>query len=295
MRIAFVGFGLIAGSIAHALRVAPEPRWRAATLAAWSPSGRGPMAAARDGVIDVAAATLEDVLRAADLVILGAPPLELIGLVNRIGGPLRGVLPPGAVLTDTGSTKVALMSAAERAGVRLTGGHPMAGREQAGYGAASADLFVDRPWIVVPGLNAHQGDTALVEDLARACRARPVSMDAAEHDTATAAISHLPLVAAAALVEAVAGAGDRPRPGWDVASGLAAGGWASSTRLARGDVAMGAGIAATNAGPLAKRIRDYIGALEDWLAELERAGGPDPERLVRRLRAARERLEEGEG
>jgi prephenate dehydrogenase len=115
-------------------------------------------------------------------------------------------------------------------------------------------------------------------------------MTAAAHDEAVAAISHLPLVVAAALVEAVVGAGSTEREDWPTAAGLAAGGWRDMTRLARGDVAMGAGIVATNGPAIAARVRDMIAVLETWLAELERSGGPDEDEVAARLRTARDRL-----
>jgi prephenate dehydrogenase len=167
----------------------------------------------------------------------------------------------------------------------------MAGRETSGYAAAVADLFTGRPWVVVPAVPADVQATVAVETLAVACGARPVRLGPDEHDRAVAAISHLPLVLAAALVEAVAGA-DSTEPGsWPLARSLAASGWRDMTRLARGDVAMGAGIVATNARELATRIRAMRDVLDGWLEELERRDGPDEHRLAARLQAARDRLE----
>jgi prephenate dehydrogenase len=99
-----------------------------------------------------------------------------------------------------------------------------------------------------------------------------------------------PLVVAAALTEAVAGA-TAERPGWPAAAPLAASGWRDMTRLARGDVRMGAGIAATNAPAIARGLRELRDVLDTWIVELERDGGPDPGRLEARLRAVRDRLE----
>ena len=196
------------------------------------------------------------------------------------------------MITDVASTKAAVVAAGSEHGLRFVGGHPMAGRETSGYGAASADLFVDRPWVVVPTDPDDLPAVVAVETLAVACRARPIRMDAATHDLAVAAISHLPLVVAAALVETVAGpdAGGASPPGWPVARSLAASGWRDMTRLARGDVAMGAGIAATNAPAIATRLREFRDVLDGWLADLERSGGPDEAALARRLAAAREQL-----
>ena len=77
---------------------------------------------------------------------------------------------------------------------------------------------------------------------------------------------------------------------WPVAASLAAGGWESATRVARGDPAMGAAIAVTNAPALAERLRDLSSVLDAWRAELERPGGPDEAAIAARLAAARAEL-----
>lgn len=297
MQLGFIGFGLIAGSIARAVRSNPATLgW---TMAAWSPSGDGPRRAAADGVLDVAAGDPEAVLPGADLVILAGPATACLAHIDRLAGTWRARLAADAVVTDVASTKAMLVARANSAGLRYVGGHPMAGRETAGYDAADADLLADRPWVVVPGAFATASDVERVAALARACRARVVEMDAAAHDRAVAGISHLPLVVAAALVESVAGTtnADGTGPGtiardWPDAAALAAGGWRDTTRVARGDPEMGAAIAVTNAQALAARLRELRIALDAWLAELEQPGGPDERAIATRLRAARAILEE---
>lgn len=286
-----LGFGLIAGSIARALRDDGGP-W---TIAAWSPSGGGPQLAKSEAIIDDASRSPAEAIRGAELVVLAAPPLACLALIDELGGSMAGALAVDAVVTDVASTKETIGRRADAAGLRFVGGHPMAGREVGGYGAAAPDLFADRPWVVVPGAHARGDDVRTVEALVAACRARPVQMSATEHDAAVAAISHLPLVVAAALVEAVAGVGAGPdREDWPVAAGLAASGWHGMTRLARGEEEMGAGIIATNGPAIAGRVRDLRDALDAWLRELDRAGGPDPTTVATRLAAARQRLEAAE-
>jgi len=285
MQVAFIGFGLIAGSIARAVRMNPATRdWR---MAAWSPSGDGPRQAVADGVIDVDAVSPEAILPGADLIVLAGPATACLADLDRLAGPWRPSLSADAVITDVASTKAMLVARADAAGLRYVGGHPMAGRESAGYGSADAGLFVDRPWVVVAGTHAGAADVARVAALAGACRAQVVAMDADRHDRAVAGISHLPLLVAAALVEAVAGTRD-----WPVAGALAAGGWRDATRLAHGDAVMGAAIVATNAPALATRLRDLRKVLDGWLADLERPGGPDERTIATRLQAARSVLEE---
>ncbi len=294
-RIAFIGFGLIGGSIAKALGVEIAGATDSGTgsrpyLTAWTPTGHGPAQAAADGVIDHAARSLPEVLDGADLVVIAAPALDAIALVERLGSGLAQHLTAGAVVTDATSTKRAITAAAVRSGLPFVGGHPMAGREMSGYGAAVAELFVDRPWVIVIPEGTPPGISDRVRWLADRCGARPLEMTAADHDAATGAVSHLPLVVAAALVEAVHGEGG---DAWRMTRSLASSGWASATRLALGDPRMGAGILATNGAEVAAGVRALRAALEAWLVELERPEGPNADALERRLAAARAILESG--
>jgi prephenate dehydrogenase len=285
MRIAMLGLGLIGGSVVRALRTREPGGW---SIAAWTPDGTGPGMAVADGLVDAAVTDPVAAIAGADLIVLAAPPLAAIGLLDDLAGPWRSALAPGAVITDVASTKSAIVLRATALGLPFVGGHPMAGRETSGFAAATDDLFVDRPWVVVPG-----GDVAAVErveSLARAVGARPVRLAAADHDAAVAGISHLPLIVASALVEAVAGGPDGPAADWPTASTLAASGWRDTTRLARGDVTMGTDIALTNAPAIAARLEALRGVLDAWSAALERPGGPDRTAIEAHLTAARERL-----
>jgi prephenate dehydrogenase len=267
-----LGLGLIGGSVARAAVRAGMG------IRAWTPSGMGPREAAADGI--EAAATLAAALADADLVVLAAPPLASLALVDELAGGAAGALPAGLVVTDVVSTKVAIVERARAAGLRFVGGHPLAGRETSGYGASDPDLVRDRPWVIVPPEPADDDAEARVAALATACGARTIRMSAADHDRAVAAISHLPLLLSAALAESTAGG-----PDWAAAQLLAAGGWASMTRLAHGDPAMGAGILATNAAEVTHRLRALVATLDGWSIDL--AGPEAADRLLERLEHAR--------
>jgi prephenate dehydrogenase len=280
MRVAILGLGQIGGSVGRALVAAGDP-WR---VAGWTPSEASRQAAAADG-IDVAA-SIGEACSGADAIVLAAPPLACLDLLDALAGALRPLVDPDAVITDVASTKAAICARAAGHGLRFVGGHPMAGREASGYAAADAGLFAGRPWVIVPPDPPDVAAEDRVANIAATCGARIVRLGAVEHDAAVGAISHLPLVMAAALVEAVAS-----RPGWPTARNLASTGWASMTRLARGDVEMGAGILATNGPLVASRLRDLRDVLDRWLADLDPAT-PDPERLRDRLAAAKRQLED---
>jgi len=292
IRIALLGIGLVGGSIAGAVR---RVGWQ---VAAWTPSGVGPRKALQAGAIDVAAGSAGEAIAGADLVVLAAPASACLDLLDELGGPSRAALGPASVVTDVASTKVLLVARAAALGLPFVGGHPMAGRETSGFGAADPGLFQGRPWVIVPPAMepppAAAAAVALVEALATACGARPVRMSAADHDAAVAAISHAPLVVAAALVEAAAGGPAEPeRPdGRSPRSSPQAAGGSDPPGPWRPDD--GSGDRRTNAAPLAASLRDVRDRLDEWIALLETAGVdglPDEVRLRDRLAAARARLE----
>jgi prephenate dehydrogenase len=286
LRLAIVGVGLIGGSIARAVGQHPAG---IESISAWSPTGRGAALALAEGVIDTAATSLAGAVDGADLVVLAADPLACLDLLDALSRLKPAEELP--TITDVASTKGLLLEHADRLGLSMVGGHPMAGLESIGYEHSRADLFAGRPWVLCPGARARPIDLERTELLVNACGAERHWLTAADHDRAVAAISHLPLIVAAALVATVSAAED-----WPLAERLAAGGWLSATRLARGDVTMGAGIAATNAPELARRVRSLRIQLDDWLADLEETPD-DPAatagRIEARLAAARRTLAAG--
>ncbi|MGZ3588328.1 MAG: prephenate dehydrogenase [Candidatus Limnocylindrales bacterium] len=257
MRVALLGLGLIGGSIARALAAAGG--WH---VVAWSRTREGPRRALAEGIVAAVAERPDAAVAEAELVVLAAPPLANLALVRLVG---PAVAAHAATLTDVSSAKAAIAArAAELPELHFVGGHPMSGRETAGYGSSEARLFVGRPWVLVPGPAATASDVARVRGLAEACGARPVLLTAEVHDRAVAAISHLPLLASAALASSAIDSDD-----WPVAAGLAAQGWRDVTRLARGEPALGAGILATNAVAIAARLRRYRAELAGWQTTLD--------------------------
>lgn len=276
VRLAILGFGLIGGSIARALATREPGGWR---IRAWSRSLAAPERALREGIVADVATEPVAACADADLVLLAASPAANTGLVALVGPAIAAA---GGLLTDVTGVQRAMVAAAGRVpGLRFVGGHPLSGRETRGYGAASADLFVDRPWAVLPGPSASAADVDLVRRLALACGARPLELDAVAHDRAVATISHLPLLAAVALVEAAA-----ILPGSGLAAHLAAGGWRDATRLAKGDPDLGAGMLALNADLAGEALRGYRARLEAWQERLARiAASADPGAAVEALAA----------
>ncbi|MDQ3168826.1 MAG: prephenate dehydrogenase/arogenate dehydrogenase family protein [Acidobacteriota bacterium] len=235
-RVVIAGLGLIGGSFALALRrERPD-----LALAGWDEEAVLVKGLAR-GVID-AVCRPEDLVDG-DLLVLAAPPHASLFLLDSVAS-----LPPSVIVTDVVSTKRVIVDAAIAKGTRFVGGHPMAGSEQSGLDHAAADLFDGKRWFLV---DAGAGDEAndAVEAMVASLGARPEWIDALEHDRVMAAISHLPQIAASALM-AVAG----PLAG-ESNLDLAGAGLRDTTRLAAGDPELWSEIAASNAEELVKAVR----------------------------------------
>jgi prephenate dehydrogenase len=141
----------------------------------------------------------------------------------------------------------------------------MAGREVAGAGAASANLFRGAAWVVVDG-GADTEDVALAESIISALGARPVRMTAADHDLAVAAVSHLPQLLASSLMNEAADRTD--------ALELVAGSFRDLTRVAASDPSLWVDVLAANRGPVLDVLDDFLGRLRG-LADRIAAGDTD--------------------
>jgi prephenate dehydrogenase len=172
-RIAIVGCGLVGGSLALGLKkngfsgeiVGCD---RAEVLEK----------ARRRGAIDIGAAELSEAVANADLIYLATPVVAILDLLPQVAKAAR----PGALVTDSGSTKVRICRLAKEMlpeNVTFLGGHPMAGREVSGIENADADLFAAAKYILVGEPNDEFGE------LVKMLGAEPVFMDAETHDWAS--------------------------------------------------------------------------------------------------------------
>lgn len=259
MNLAVVGLGLIGGSLA--LRLADAGH----RVRGWD-TDRGTRTAAGSTGIDVAP-DLGDAVAAADVVVLAVPLAALSGAIADVAG----LAPADAVLTDAGSVKGPAYAAARRAGLegRFVGGHPMAGKEFAGFAAAEPTLFDGAAWVLVL-----EPDTVLAPWLRLAglftdIGARVVPSTAAEHDAAVARISHLPHFLAAAL--AAVGSSGGP-----LALSLAAGSFRDGTR-----------VAGTPPELSVAMYRDNAAAVDAAVAETRHLLTGDPAELLRKGHAVR--------
>jgi len=277
-KLAVFGVGLIGGSFAMALRQ---------TGCVERIVGVGRSRANLDralelGVIDDVAPDVSDALDGADLVLVAVPVQQTLSVFDAIAPNLE----PDAVLTDGGSTKRDVVSAARNhLGLKLmqfVPAHPVAGAELSGVEAATAELFRDRTVVLTPV--AETGDRARVRaDAAwRACGARTVEMSAERHDEVFAAVSHLPHVLAFTLLEMIASREDATE-----LFSFAGAGFRDFTRIAASSPEMWRDICLANRDALLEEIRTFQDRLGTLAAEMETGDGADIELSFELARAAR--------
>ena len=261
--VTIVGVGLIGGSLGLATRRA----FPGVTVTGFDRRRTALRRARRMGAIDRAAPDLPSAVSAADLVVLATPIRDILSCLSRLGR----WLPPGAVVTDTGSTKAAVLEAARALppSVSFIGGHPMTGKAVSGVAQSEPDLFQGAPYVLCPVVSA-AGALPRLRRWVRALGARPMVLDADEHDRLVAYVSHLPQLLSTALAGLIA------RPPQDVspeaAVRLSAGGFRDMIRLASSPYDVWGDILATNQPAVRRALREYVRVLRDLEMAL---AGPD--------------------
>jgi prephenate dehydrogenase len=281
LRIAIVGMGLIGTSLGMALRNADTQATPAGEIyvTGYDQDSRATSAARDRLAIDRKARSLEEVAAEAHVVVLATPVRAMRELLATLA-PLLG---KGSVVSDVASTKAQVCEWAREllpAHVNFVGGHPLAGREQSGAGAADPALFQGAIYCLTPDPRASQQALQRIERLVLAVGAKPYYIDPHEHDAYVAGVSHLPFVLSAALMRTASHS-----PAWREMSLLASSGFRDVSRLASGDPLMHRDICLTNPAALTRWIDEVMGVLAEVRTML---GQEDAERLEAFLRDAQQ-------
>jgi prephenate dehydrogenase len=276
-KLAIVGTGLIGGSFALALKQTGAVREVLGV-------GRNParLTVARElGLIDRAVDWTE--AGQADCILLAMPVGETEAVLKNLAPHLK----PGAIVTDAGSTKSDVVEAARVAlGTRFADfvpGHPIAGSEQSGPGAARADLYQGKRVVLTPQAETRAGAIATVRALWEAAGAQVETLEAAQHDRIFAAVSHLPHLAAFALVDDLA-----ERADGDTFFRFAASGFRDFTRIAGSSPEMWRDIALANRDAVVAELDAYLDALQILRQAVDAEDGDALLKIFSRARAARE-------
>ena len=259
----FIGFGLIGGSIARALK----KNFPACRITAYNRHIEVLEQAKADGIVDVVSQEIGPAFSDCDLIFLCAP----VETNNENLLRVRPYLGADTVLTDVGSVKTPIHQAAAKAGLegRFIGGHPMAGSERIGYAAAKDSLLQNAYYILTPTEQIPQKTVEEMRDILSALGALPLILSYEEHDRIVAGISHLPHVVAASLVNLVRTADQ----GSGMMKQVAAGGFKDITRIASSSPEMWEQICLTNGENIKELLDLYIRSLEQARELIDRKEG----------------------
>lgn len=277
-RLVIVGVGLIGGSLALALK-------QAGVVSEVVGVGRSQAnldEAVRLGVID-RAASLQDAVPGADVVLLATPVAQMESLLRQMAPLLTG----NTVITDGGSTKQDVIAAAHAAIPghldRFVPAHPIAGAEKSGASAASATLYQQRQVVLTPLPECQAAAISTVEAMWRQTGAQVRCMSPQQHDAIFATVSHLPHILAYALVSEVAG-----RPNAEELFDFAASGFRDFTRIASSSPEMWRDIALANRTALLAELQAYQRKLVELETLLQKADGEGLCALFSEARNARD-------
>ena len=283
-RVALLGVGLINSSLARALRA----RGLARSLAGYSRRAETRRKVAALGIVDAVAADPAEAVAGADLVVLGVP----VGANRGVARAMRPGLAPGAVVTDVGSVKQAVIDDVLPLlpdGVALVPGHPIAGTEHSGPEAGFAELFEGRWCALTPVAGGDPAAAARVAEMWRAVGSRVDTMSAEHHDRVLAITSHIPHLIAYNLVSTVFDLEERAQA--EVVK-YAAGGFRDFTRIAASDPVMWRDVFLNNR----EAVLEMLGTFLEDLARLQRAirrgEGETLERIFTETRAVRREVVE---
>lgn len=276
-KVTIVGLGLMGGSLALALRlaqrVALQPHATHLTVVDANPETRR----AAERLADVVTADFAAGVRDAELVILATPVRSIVHLLAE----LARVRPEGCMVLDLGSTKqdICQAMAALPEGFQALGGHPMCGKETAGFSAATPDLYREKTFVLCRQKRTTTAVETLVLELLAIVGARPLFLPPDVHDELVAAVSHLPYLAAGSLMRAAFALGDERA--WTVS----ASGFRDTSRVAGTDPQMMLDILLTNRTAVVEQLQRYQAevtavlhllkageetALAGWLTETQR-------------------------
>ena len=260
----FIGLGLIGGSLAMALRPAiPDCR-----IIAYIRSQPTSEAALSSGTIDAVCASPSDLQFAqCDCIFLCTPVGSNIEALTQ----LKDVVPKSCLLTDVGSVKGDIHRAAHKLGLdgRFIGGHPMAGSEKSGFANAQAHLFENAYYVITPSDGTPQEWVDSYYALAASIGSIPLVLDAQQHDYITAAVSHLPHLIAASLVNTVHDLDSKD----EIMKMIAAGGFKDITRIASSSPEMWEHICLSNSQNISEVMDTFISLLEECRSQMTAGNG----------------------
>ncbi|SHI24404.1 prephenate dehydrogenase [Butyrivibrio fibrisolvens DSM 3071] len=281
----FIGLGLIGGSMAKALKNGNKDL----RIVAYDVNMETLEMARADGIADEITSSIDEHFLACDYIFLCAPVQINIENTNKI----KSFLKKDAILTDIGSVKTQIHDHIHSLGLdaQFIGGHPMAGTERIGYINSKPIILENAYYILTKTPETSDDKLNHFYDLVKSMGAIPLVMDHKQHDYIVAAISHVPHVISASLVNLVKNS--------DSENGLmkltAAGGFKDITRISSSSPVMWQQICLTNTKNISELLGNYIDSLNKIKEQIDNGEGDSIIRFFNDARVYRESFIDSSG
>ncbi|MGL4738213.1 MAG: prephenate dehydrogenase/arogenate dehydrogenase family protein [Cellulosilyticaceae bacterium] len=257
MRIGIIGFGLIGGSIAKALK---KNNAQHSTIVGYDKDTASLTQAFNEGIIDHIATNITTDFSDCNVIFIGTP----VSSIPSIVGELMPYVGKDCIITDIGSTKRDIVEQVGKLihesshSIYFLGGHPMVGSEKSGYNHAVAHLFENAYYILTPTSDTPDFIVFILQKLIERLGAIPLILAPSYHDFATATVSHLPHIIASSLVHLV-----KENDGQsNYLHTLAAGGFKDITRIASSHPEIWQSICLSNKGQIQKTFGKFLEILQ---------------------------------
>ena len=261
--VGFIGFGLIGGSIAKALKLHDKNL----DIIVYSRTRKNIENAVCDGVVNKICSSIKDIATA-DIIFICTP----VNAMRNVFAELSGNVSDKTIITDVGSVKEYIHKFADEFGLSsvFVGGHPMSGSEKTSYSNASASLFKNKTYLITKsdgyaGNVDYEKKVSVITDIANLLGSHVLVMDCKKHDYAVAGISHIPHLASAALVENVISLDNENE---DMKKCISSG-FMDSTRIAASSPEMWSQICMTNRHAISDVLGNYINILNELKVAIE--------------------------
>lgn len=251
--IGFIGFGLIGGSIARAVKNAsPECR-----ITVTSRSAAPLQKAVNDGIINQISPSIDSSFSQCDFIIICTPVVTITDCLKQ----LKPVISKECLISDVGSVKGYIQDAVKQLDMEenFIGGHPMAGSQLTGYANSSASIMKGAKYIITPTDKTTDSQLNAIKEFIYDIKSEPVIMDVRTHDRAVAGISHVPHLTACALTHMV----ERSDDDNHYMHMLASSGFKDTTRIAASSPEMWEQICFTNGEAISRMLSEYIDILNE--------------------------------
>jgi prephenate dehydrogenase len=264
-RITVIGVGLLGASLAKACK----ERGLVDEVVGYGRNRKNLEKAKDLNIIDHCPADLSEAVSDADLIVLCTPVSTIVPLIQNLIPQVK----PGALITDVGSVKDSVVHGADKVvpeGIFFVGSHPIAGGENSGLEASTANLYQDAKCIVTPTDKTDTTALKKINTLWHAVGMNVISLTTDEHDFIFGAVSHLPHIVAYALMNTL---GALKTPENRNVTAFSGAGLKDITRIASSDPVMWRDICLSNRNHSLDLIERFQDKLEKIRNTIEKGDG----------------------